>query len=99
MNVTWDSGAATKEDHLRGCNLMMLPLETLHHVLSFLSTGEILSFAFVCRRAFEVAKGLTWERLDLSVGSYWLKDVDNLCDRAQTTCRNLFLPTRSECVR
>jgi hypothetical protein len=92
MIITVDKGAAAEDDP-RGLNLMELPLETLLHVLSFLPMDDILEFAFVCRRAFEVAKCLTWERLHFSSGHYWLEDVVNFCNRAQPTCQSLELPT------
>jgi hypothetical protein len=79
-------------EDLRGFNLMKLPIETLHHVLSFLSIEDVMNFAFVSRQAFEVAKGLTWVELDFRRGDYWLEDVVNLCQRAQSTCRSLKLP-------
>ncbi len=79
---------------LRGLNLMTLPLEVLRHVLSFLSVEDVVKFAFVCRQAFEVAKGLSWDCLNFLGGCYWLKDVVNLCDRAEATCQTLMLPNR-----
>ncbi len=56
------------------------------------TTNDIVNFAFVCRRTFEVAKGLTWDNLDFSHGDYWFKDVANLCDRAKATCQSVVLP-------
>ncbi len=87
-----DSEFAVNQD-LRGFNLMTLPVEILRHVLSFLPMEVVVNFAFVSRQSFEVAKGLTWECLDFSLGNYWLKDVVNFCDRAQATCQSLILPS------
>jgi hypothetical protein len=95
MSIAVDDGFTVRED-LRGFNLMKLPPQTLHHVLSFLSLEDVVNFAFVSRRAFEVAKALTWEELDFSGGDYWHEDVANLCDRAQASCRMLTLPTVCE---
>jgi hypothetical protein len=90
--------AVDKEYAVKGClpgfNLMNLPLETLHHVLSFLPVKDVVNFAFVSQRAFQVAKGLTWEELDFTPGNFWLEDVEFLCARAQATCRSLVLPQK-----
>jgi hypothetical protein len=108
MNITWvaskkghtqEPHATAKKGHTKEKNLMTLPPELLPHVLSFLSMEEIVKFAFVSQRAFEVAKAFTWERLHFSDGHYWLKDVENLCDRGQVTCRSLILPSSSRYVR
>ncbi len=93
MTITKDD-AFTVMDDLRGFNLMNLPLETLHHVLSFVSMKNIFKFAFVCRQAFVVAKALKWVNLDFSsLRNCWPKDVAYLSDRAQATCQRLALPT------
>ncbi len=88
MTVTTDNGYEVNED-LRGFNLMNLPLETLLHVIEFLPMEDIVNFAFVCRKAFQATKGLTWEHLSFLDGRYWLKDVEYLCNRAQATCQSL----------
>jgi hypothetical protein len=93
MSVATENSFTVDEDSpLRRFNLMSLPLETLHHVLSFLPMDDIVKFGFVCRRAFEVAKAFTWDYLDFSCGTYWLDDIWSLCDRAQTTCRKMIAP-------
>jgi hypothetical protein len=91
MTISADCGFAVNED-LRGFNLMNLPLEILHHVLSFLFMEDIVNFAFVSRQAFNLSRTLAWEELDFSDGHYWLKDMVFLGDRAQVTCRSLTLP-------
>jgi hypothetical protein len=95
LSITVDGEFAVNSD-LRGFNLMALPVEALHHVMAFLPMTDVVNFAFVSRRAFDVVKGLAWKELDFSDGHHWLKDVVNLGNRAQATCRSLTLPT---CVR
>jgi hypothetical protein len=92
MSIAMDTGLTTTNEGTEVFDLLNLPLETQHYVLSFLRMNDIVNFAFVCRRTFEVAKGLTWDNLDFSHGDYWFKDVANLCDRAKATCQSVVLP-------
>ncbi len=98
MSITLDHEFKVNED-LRGLNLMNLPLESLHHVLSFMSIQDVINFAFVSWNAFQVAKGHTWTHLDFTGERCWLKDVVNLGNRAQASCRSLTLPVNIWYVR
>jgi hypothetical protein len=93
MSIIVDNELAVK-DNLQAFNLMNLPLETLHHVLSFLTMKDVVNFAFVCQRAFQAAKALTWDNLDFTPGDYWPEDVENFCVRSQATCQSLVLPLK-----
>jgi hypothetical protein len=55
MRITLDEAFAVN-DQLRGFNLMDLPAETLHKILSFLPMHEIVYFACVCQRVSEPSK-------------------------------------------
>jgi hypothetical protein len=98
MSIAKQEDECALGEELRGgFNLMSLPLETLHRVLSFLPIGDVVNFAFVCQQAFDVSKELAWEELDFSTGHFWLEDVKNLSNRSQATCQTLTVPASSGC--